>query len=255
MIESVGAFVVATAVGIVVTAWAWPRTVFVSQLSKRLGDVALVTLPSFVAALFAFASYPAITLAVLAGIALATAIDRGWRLHAAPLPEGEARGRVRFEGTAHAIGEPVQLPSAAKLACVAWLVRQSDRRWSSDARFEVRDGERRVLVEPSALTSLDRPWQAPHFTLRGIASALGASPDKLLRVWMVAEGDPVVVVGETALEDDATRPGYREPARLHRFTPAVMARGPRATAMRAVHGRLAIAIALGAAAGALAVLR
>lgn len=245
----------ATLIATGLAAWTWPRTVMDSLVHQRVAAVATVWMFSLGGLLFAFMGYPVVTTAALAGIALALAIVRGRRLHAAALPEGEARGRVRFEGTAHAIGDPVQLPSVAKLDCVAWLVRQGDRRWASDARFEVRSGERRVLVEPSGTTSLDSPWRAERFTLRAIADEVGAGKDKLLRVWMVHEGEPVVVVGEPTLEDDDARPGYREPARLHRFSTAVIARGTHATAMRAVHGRLAIAIVLGAAAGAIAFLR
>ncbi len=248
--------------GLLAVVWAWRRFAR-DDLRERLATTFMAWFGACLAAgwiggVVDRGGLAAATLLALTGTLL---FGRArWRLRGQPVPEaGEARGRVWFEGTVHALGTPARLPGADR-AVVMWAARQGWRRWSSSERFEVRTGTRRVRVAPTAaqLRLTGRTWVMRGAIGRAAARSLAGHADvgPTVRMRHMNEGDLVHVVGVAQLSDDPAAPTYRDPARISLFSRAVvLGRGSLAAARRrALLGTLAWA-ALALAAGALAVWR
>lgn len=249
------AVVLAGAVACALVPWIWPRTGD-EKLRSRLATTFLAAAAGFAAALFASAPLGAApVVAVAAAIAAALAMRARTGLRGAPLPaDGEARGRVVFEGTVHALGAPARVPGN-DLEVVVWVARQPRRRWASTARFEVRSGDRRVALDPGQAQLTGQPWLLRGAIAHAAAAALdGANPARLVRVWSLREGDRAHVIGRAALADDPLLATLRDPARISVFAgDAWIGPGGLAAARRAARGRVAIAAALALVAAGVAV--
>lgn len=203
----------------------WVRSAHYLRLKHRLAGAAT---SGFVGAALAFlvvATVGAVVsvlgaAVVLLGVAL---IERA-RLRGTAVPmEGEASGRVAFEGTVHAIGDPVQVPGSDYEVAV-WLARHGRKRWTSTPRFEVRSDARRVLVEPGSSKLRGDAWvkggSSGEAAVRAVGGEVTDSPTYAdpVRVWSFRDGDRVYVIGTATLEDDPAAPTLRDPARISVFT-------------------------------------
>ena len=236
-------------------AWTWPRVAH-HRLKSRLATPITVGFAGVAIAMFVLVAIGlVVTVLVIASVAvIAAAVDRA-RLVGAAIPgDGEGRGRCVFAGTAHAVGPPASIPALDRTA-VAWVARQGRRRWSSVDRFELRDEQRRVLVEPGAAVIRGTALVIQRGLAQKAARALdGADPKEPIRVWSIDEGETVFVVGEPRLEADPNAPTLRDPGRVHVFVGnAVIGHGDRHGALAAAVRRLVLAGAVAVSAGGIAV--
>jgi hypothetical protein len=243
------------AVACALVPWTWPRTAD-EKLRSRLSTTFLASAAGFAAALFASAPLGAAVVVAVAAVAAAgLAVRAQARLGGAPLPaDGEVAGRVRFEGTVHALGSPQRVPGN-ELEVVAWVARQGRRRWASTARFEVRSADRRIALDPGQAQLTGEPWVLRGVIAHAAAAALdGANPARLVRVWSLRAGDRVYVVGRAALADDPMVATLRDPERISVFSgDALIGPGTYSGALREARARVVIAVALALVAGGVSV--
>jgi hypothetical protein len=202
------------------------------------------------------ATSTAVVALVVALVGLAAGLVEHARLRGPPAPRtGEPRGRVVFEGAAHAIDAPTRVPGT-ELEAVAWLARHEGRRWTSPGRFEVRDHERRVLVDPARIEFCERPWSMGGALGKRAKQELGVDISAHqalttpLAMWSISEGTAICVVGTATLESGPEPPAFRDAKAV-----LVFGSGTRigtwslASARRAARTRIGLwlAIALGAA--------
>lgn len=237
------------------TIWVWPAAQHERRKTRLATPVAAAVLGFGAAMVIGIQIGPAtLVLCVAAIAAAAAAIDRR-RLRARSLPaEGEVSGVVAFEGTAHAIGERTTVPST-EIAVVLWVARQGARRWSSSQLVEIRSASRRVLVEPGQARVRGPAWTPSPRLVRAVASKLPeADAGEPLKLWFVSDGAPVYVMGTASWRDDPDAPTLRDPGRISVFTGnALIGAGRRLAALRIAGTRILVSGALGACAGALAI--
>ena len=234
--------------------WTWRRGSH-DGLRNRIASTFLVGVVGFAFVLLAgaWAGVPILVLAVAVAAACAAAVERA-RLGGAPIPaEGEARGRVAFDGTAHARGEPPRLPGTERVVAM-WIARQGRRRWSSTGRVELRGPQGKVWLEPARARVRGAPSILPAQRTGNAARELdGADPSDDIQLWSVSDGDPLYVVGAVTLQEDPDSPSFRDAGRVNVFTgDVVVGMGQRGEALRHLHTRLLIAGGLAACAGGLA---
>lgn len=217
------ALVVGLAAMIAITRITWANNEF-DLLKQRLGGAITYGVMGFGAAFFVVVQLGAVAFVLCsATLLLCAATLERTRLRGTTVPaEGEPSGRVAFEGTVHALGEPPRIPGTDREVPV-WVAMQGDKRWASTSRFEIRGADRRVLVEPGRTRLRGKEWVMALSTGREAARVLGGDltqPRRLedpVRVWSFQDGDTVHVVGRVTLEDDAGAATLRDPSRVSVF--------------------------------------
>jgi len=228
------------------------------MLRERIAGAAIAGFAGFAAAFVVVAETSAATFVLGAAfVALCAAGIERTQLRGAPVPvQAEANGRVAFEGTVHAIGDPPHEPGTDR-AVAMWVARHERRRWTSPSRFEIRSEQRRVLVDPEPMRVRDTPRLIGGATWEAAARTLGADTSQPrrfrepIRVWSFDDGAHVYIVGGVRLEDDPSAPALRDPVRVSMFSGDVLiGAGRLADARRRADVRLwtwsAIAIGAGA---------
>lgn len=229
------------------------------RLRPRIAGSAIAGLVGFAAAFVVVAETTAATFVLGAAIVAlgAAALERA-RLRGAPVPvQTETNRRVAFEGTAHAIGDPPHVPGTDRDVAM-WVAEHERQRWTSTSRFEIRDDQRRVIVDPAPARVRATPWLMSGAIGDAAARTLGADaslPRRLrtpIRVWSFRDGDQVHVVGTVTLENDPLAPTLRDPARVSVFTAnPVIGAGRLTEARRRASVRLWLSTAIAIGAGAL----
>jgi hypothetical protein len=244
------------AVGMTLAIRSWPRTRG-ARLERRFASVGSALAFGAFAVLGLGAKLgPTPAVLIVGALALAKAAYERVRLSGAPLPvEGEPAGRVQFEGTLHAIKPPADGPAYGKFPI--WLAWQWGRRWSSGALVELRDGKRRVWLDPTSAVSADDPELVTGKDGEKLAAKLAKASDLAsIRMWHYLEGQNVFVVGHASLRDDPGSQMYREPGRIPVFAGRVVigASAPQRV-LRDIDRRLLVWSGVALGAGALMVLR
>ncbi|MBL0214680.1 MAG: hypothetical protein IPQ07_12425 [Myxococcales bacterium] len=231
------------AVMLLVSAWTWPRITH-PRLRRRIGSTIVAGwLGAAVAMVLSIELGPIVMVLVVSvvGVVLAVMDSLRWRAVALPA-QGEASGSFTFEGSAHAIGAATRVPGTDRAAAV-WTARQGRRRWSSTGRFELRDDERKVLVERAHADVRGDAWVLTGGLARDAAAELdGADTTRPITIRWIPEGDRVFVVGGVTLQDDPEAPSFRDPGRIRVFSgPVIVSAGFHRLAVRDARRRLVLA--------------
>ncbi len=234
------------AVMLLVSAWTWPRITH-PRLRRRIGSTIVAGwLGAAVAMVLSIELGPIVMVIAVSLVGVVIAVIDGRRWRAAALPaQGEARGPFTFEGSAHALGAAPKVPGTDRVAAL-WTARQGRRRWSSAGRFELRDDQRKVLVEREHADVRAPAWVMTGALARDAAVALdGADPTRPITIRWIPEGDRVFVVGGVTLQDDAEAPSFRDPGRIRVFSgPVLVSSGFHRLAVGDARRRLVIASVL-----------
>jgi hypothetical protein len=253
------ALLVALAAFVALPVVSWGRTAHYVRLKHRMAGAATAGFVGFAIAFLVVAKVGAVMFVLGAAVVLlGIALGERARLRGAVMPaEGEARGRVAFEGTIHALGAPIHVPGTDDGVAV-WIARYGRKRWTSKHRFEVRRDARRVLVDPGALQLRVAPavmsGSSGERAVRALGGAIADLPSLAdpVRVWSFRDGDQVYVVGGVTLEDDPAAPSLRDPSRVSVFTAkTLVGRGALVAVRRAADMRVLLCSAIAISAGLL----